>query len=94
MTNQAKPSAGKFNTSAERSHTLPASWYTDTSIFEREKEHIFYCNWWYAGPASQVAQPGSYFTTQVVDQAVFVIRGADGVLRGFTTFAVTAPTVW
>ena len=83
MTNRAKPNAGKFDPSTERSHTLPATWYTDAAIFELEKEHIFYRNWWYAGPASAVAEPGSYFTIRVVDQAVFVIRDTGGVLRGF-----------
>ena len=75
--------AGKFKDSAERSHTLPAAWYTDPGIFELEKEHIFYRNWWYAGAATEVSQPGNYFTVQVLDQAIFVIRGIDDVLRGF-----------
>ena len=76
-------SAGRFDDRAEQSWTLPASWYRDPQIFEREKEAIFYRNWWYVGAATGVAGPGDYLTTTIVDQDVFVIRSEDGTLRGF-----------
>ena len=75
--------AGKFNRTAEQSYTLPASWYTDPDIFELEKERIFYRHCAVAGAAADGERPGSYITVEVVDQAIFVIRGADGALRGF-----------
>ena len=83
MSRAESPDAGRFHPSAEHSYTLPASWYTDPAIFALEKERIFYRNWWYAGPAADVEETGSYLTASVVDQAVFVMRGGDGVLRGF-----------
>lgn len=73
----------RFHDDAEASWTLPACWYYDPAIFEREKEEIFFRNWWYVGPEAEVQEPGNYLTTTVVDQDVFVIRGEDGVLRGF-----------
>ena len=75
--------AGKFHDVAERSHTLPAEWYTDPAVFEREKEAIFYRGWWYAGALEDVAETGSYLTTTVVDQDIAVVRGRDGLLRAF-----------
>ncbi len=68
---------------AAHSYTLPASYYTDPEIFELEKERIFFRTWQYVGHKSQVAKPGDYMTTTIVDQGVFVIRGRDGELRAF-----------
>lgn len=79
----AFPSAGRFAEEAERSCTLPSAWYTDPAIFALEKDRIFYRSWWYAGPMGELSAPGSYLTTSVVDQDVFVMRGLDGELRAF-----------
>lgn len=65
------------------SYTLPARYYTDPAIFEREKTAIFYRTWHYLGHRSQVANPGDYVTGRVADQRVFALRGRDGLLRGF-----------
>ena len=77
------PAPENFLDQAEHSWTLPAYWYTDSKIFGKEKEQIFYKNWWYVGAAHQLSKPGEIFTTTVVDQEVFVIRGEDNVLRAF-----------
>ena len=77
------PFAKPLSEDATRSYTLPARYYTDPAVFEREKEEIFFKSWQYVGPASEVAQPGDYMTTTIVDQGVFAIRGRDGELRAF-----------
>ena len=38
-----------FSLTPELSYTLPASWYHDPAIFEREKEAIFFKTWHYMG---------------------------------------------
>jgi len=63
--------------------TLPSSFYTDPAILQREKEAIFYRSWLYAGHASRLKAPGSYLVFDMLDQSVIVLRGLDGVLRGF-----------
>jgi choline monooxygenase len=68
---------------AARSYTLPARYYTDAAVGEREKEAIFYRNWAFIGHQSQFAKPGDYVCDVVADQSVLVIRGKDGELRGF-----------
>jgi choline monooxygenase len=65
------------------SYSLPARWYHDPAVYEREKSAIFYKTWHYVGHASQVANPGDYVTGLVADQRVMVVRGRDGRLRGF-----------
>jgi len=74
---------GKFDRDPEKSYTLPAHYYTDPSIYEREKQAIFYKSWAYACHRSQVAEPSSYATCMVADQNIAVMRGQDGVLRAF-----------
>ncbi len=72
-----------FLDQAEHSWTLPAYWYTDSKIFGKEKEQIFYKNWWYMGAVHQLSKPGEFLTTTVVDQEIFITRGEDNVLRAF-----------
>jgi choline monooxygenase len=63
--------------------TLPATLYTDPSVFAEEKEKIFARTWQVVGHASQVANPGDYFTTDLVGEPLVIVRGTDGRLRGF-----------
>ena len=80
--NHDKP-AGRFTRDPERSYTLPASYYFDPAIYEREKKAIFYRQWTFACHTGQVAEPGSYVTVKVADQNIVVLRGQDGTLRAF-----------
>ncbi len=72
-----------FDSSPDKSFTMPARYYHDGEIYEREKEAIFYQNWWFAGHVSQVRNPGDYLTARIHDQEIFVIRDRDGALNGF-----------
>jgi choline monooxygenase len=65
------------------SFTMPARWYLDPEIFEREKEAIFYRNWHYVTHRSALAEVGDYATLRIADESVLVIRGKDGGLQGF-----------
>jgi choline monooxygenase len=74
-----------FNVDADisRAWTLPSSLYTDASVFAEEKEKIFARTWQVVGHASQVANPGDYFTTELTGEPLLFVRGTDGKLRGF-----------
>ena len=65
------------------SYTLPAEYYYDPSIFEREKEEIWFKTWQLAGYEHELAEPGDYITHDILGQKVFVTRGKDGQLHGF-----------
>jgi choline monooxygenase len=66
-----------------RAWTLPSYLYTDPSVFDTEKERIFARSWQVVGHRDQVANPGDYFTTELVGEPLLMVRGTDGKLRGF-----------
>jgi choline monooxygenase len=63
--------------------TLPGRVYTSEEDFAAEREKLFFRTWHYAGAAGELVNPGDYLTARLLDQSIFVIRGRDGVLRGF-----------
>ncbi len=67
----------------ESSFTLPARYYRDKSIYQKEMEAIFFRSWWYTGHVSSLAKTGDYLTTKIDDQNVFVVRDKSGELKGF-----------
>ncbi|MGO9087184.1 MAG: aromatic ring-hydroxylating oxygenase subunit alpha [Candidatus Sulfotelmatobacter sp.] len=78
-------SQAAFEIEAEigRAWTLSARLYTEASVFAAEKEKIFAGTWQVVGHASQVANPGDYFTAELEDEPLLLARGIDGKLRGF-----------
>ena len=74
----------QFEPNLTRASTLPSSWYSDPAVLEREQRAIFARTWQLAGRAEQVAEPGGYFTTQVANEPLLVVRGNDGELRALS----------
>jgi choline monooxygenase len=64
-------------------HTLPFAWYSDEETLRRERASIFARSWQYGGRAEQVAEPGSYLTTDAGGVPLLVTRSAEGELRAF-----------
>ena len=79
-----KPKSGlPIHEEPQHSYTLPSRLYLDESIYEQEKQKIFYCNWHYAGHLSQLSKSGDYLTASVADESIFIVRDQDETLRGF-----------
>ena len=57
--------------------------YASPQMFEAERDRIFQTSWQLIGPVSRVSEPGEYVATEIAGLKVFVLRGRDGVLRGF-----------
>ena len=72
-----------FSPDASHSYTLPAPYYYDPTIFEREKEAIWFRSWQWVGSLADLQKPGSYITTKIVDQPVFVVRTKAGELKAY-----------
>ena len=66
-----------------RSAALPGYLYSDPAVFEAEKTRLFHKQWQCVGHASELPNAGDYLVAKVIDQELFVLRGADGVLRAF-----------
>lgn len=66
----------------EEAFTIPASWYTDPRVYDLERRTVF-SGWQMVGRLDQVAEPGRFFTADVAGEPLVVVRGRDGVLRGF-----------
>ena len=47
-------------------YTLPKAYYTSDTVFEHEKEEIFYKTWLCMAHAGEVAKPNDYITRQVI----------------------------
>ena len=63
--------------------TIPAPWYVDARIAELENQTVFSKNWLMVGRVDQVEKPGEFVTANVAGEPIVVVRGNDGVLRGF-----------
>src|SRR5262245_24284178 len=64
-------------------HTLQREFSTDPGIYQLDLERIWRRGWLFAGHTCQVRAPGQYFTFDVDDDSVVVIRGDDGALRAY-----------
>jgi choline monooxygenase len=68
----------------EHAWTIPASWYVTPELMELERRAVFARSWQLAGRADNVRAPGQYVSCLLPSgDPVIVVRGADGVLRGF-----------
>ncbi len=65
----------------ERAHAMPPGVYTDSAFLDAELEHIFKAEWFCAGRASSLANPGDFTTLELAGQPVMVIRDKLGQLR-------------
>jgi choline monooxygenase len=63
--------------------TIPSSWYVNQELYELELKTVFSNTWQLAGRLDQVQQPGQYVTTDIGGEPIVVVRGSDGMLRGF-----------
>ena len=71
-------------TPLERAHTLPAAWYTDAAVLALECRAVFGDSWQVAGRAANVAEPGTFLTTEIAGEPILVVRDEAGVLRAFS----------
>jgi choline monooxygenase len=66
-----------------KASTIPAPWYVDPRIAELETKTVFSNTWQMVGRIEQAEKPGQFVTANVAGEPVVVVRGNDGVLRGF-----------
>jgi len=63
--------------------TIPASWYVDPRITELERLNVFSKTWQLVARTDQLQKLGDFVTARLAGEPLVVVRGDDGVLRGF-----------
>jgi Rieske 2Fe-2S family protein len=64
-------------------YSLQQPFYIDPDFHRLDMELIWYRDWLFVGHDCEVAKPGSFFTVQVGDYPVVIVRGRDGQIRAF-----------
>jgi len=67
----------------EQAHALAAPLYRDPAVLALEQRAVFGNSWQLAGPADALAGSGDHAITEFGTTPVILVRGDDGVLRGF-----------
>ena len=63
--------------------SLARPFYTDPALYQADLEMIWYRDWIFAAAAAEMPKPGAYVTLQLGAYPVVLVRGNDGVIRGF-----------
>ncbi|NBN77944.1 Rieske 2Fe-2S domain-containing protein [Microvirga tunisiensis] len=64
-------------------YSLDQAFYTDPEYFRLDLDLIWYRDWLFVGHDCEVARAGSFFTVQVGDYPVVILRDSDGQIRAF-----------
>ena len=73
-----------FDDRLAHASTLPAEFYTDAAILERENRDLFGRTWQLVGRTEQVAERGRYFTATIAGEPLLIVRGNDGNVRAMS----------
>ena len=65
--------------------TLPPACYTDAGFYAFEKEALYAHEWLCVGREDWAADPGDFFTTQIVGEPIVVARDMAGTLRAMSS---------
>jgi choline monooxygenase len=78
----ARTAAFEFEADIARASTIPSRCYTDAAFLALEEERVFGRTWQLVGRADQVAESGQFFTAEIGDESIVVLRDGKE-LRGF-----------
>jgi carnitine monooxygenase subunit len=63
--------------------SLPALYFYDAAIFEKERTHIFFRSWHLVAHINELREPGDFVTYGILDQSVIVTRSKEAGIRAF-----------
>ncbi|KIC92694.1 aromatic ring-hydroxylating oxygenase subunit alpha [Flavihumibacter solisilvae] len=58
--------------------SLERDFYTSREVFDSEVEQVWKKRWLFAGFSCEIPEPGDYFTYNILEQSVIIIRNDDG----------------
>lgn len=65
----------------DRPMGMPGAFYTSPEQFIWEKKTVLQYGWHCLGRQDEVPEPGDFFTVQLLDEPLIVVRGDDNVIR-------------
>ncbi|MEM6578385.1 MAG: Rieske (2Fe-2S) protein, partial [Pseudomonadota bacterium] len=66
---------------ADRPTGMPGAFYTSQTQFEHEARTVLRTGWHCLGRIDEIAQPGDFFTVQLLNEPLLVVRGDDDDVR-------------
>jgi Rieske 2Fe-2S family protein len=63
--------------------TLPARYYTDPDLFERELDVFYSRMWTCVGRAEEIEQPGAFITREIARESIVLVRQPEGTIGAF-----------
>src|SRR5438309_6913206 len=73
----------KLETDVARASTLPSTVYLDPAVLAREKDRIFARTWQLVAHRNELARPGDFKPTTILDEPILLTHAQDGKLHGF-----------
>ncbi len=64
-------------------YSLPARFFYNAAVFEREKAKIFLKSWHLVAHVNELREPGSFVTHKVFEQSVILIKDRENQIRAF-----------
>lgn len=64
-------------------YSLPQPLYNDPMMFRVDMEEIFQKEWLFVGMTSEIPNKGDYFTVEIGQNPVLIVRGKDGNINAF-----------
>ncbi len=65
----------------QEARAMSAAYYTSLDFLEVEREELFRKQWICIGHVGEVPNPGDYFTTELVNEQLLVVRSPGGMVR-------------
>ncbi|WP_299680357.1 Rieske 2Fe-2S domain-containing protein [uncultured Roseobacter sp.] len=66
---------------ADRPKCMPGAFYTSQDQFAHEARTVLRTGWHCLGRADEIPEPGDFFTVQLLNEPLLVVRGDDGEVR-------------
>ncbi len=67
----------------DSNYSLPQPLYNDPYLFRIDMEEVFQKEWLFVGMSSEIPTKGDYFTVEIGQNPVLIVRAADGSVNAF-----------
>lgn len=69
---------------ASEAVSMPPEYYTSEAFLALEKDYVFRKDWVCLGHEGEVAKPGDFYTTEIVDEQLLVTRTQEGEVKVYS----------